>query len=60
MLVAVMQIGRVRMRMPHRLVHVLVGVGLGPLVAAVDVLVMLVVDVTVAMCQATMLVFVSM
>ena len=60
MLVAVMQIGHVRMRMPHRLVHVLVGVGLRPLVAAVGVLVVLVVDVTMAMCQTTMLVFVSM
>lgn len=60
MLVPVMQIGHVRMRMLHRLVHVLVGVRLGPLVAAVGVLVVLVVDVTVAMCQATMLVFVPM
>lgn len=60
MLVAVMQVGHVRMRMLHRLVHVLVGVGLGPLIAAVEVLVVLVVDVTVAMCQATMLVFVPM
>ena len=60
MFVPVMRVGHVRMRMPHRLVHVLVSVGLGPLVAAVDVLVMLIVDVTVVMCQATMLVFVPM
>ena len=58
--VAVMQVGYVRMRMPHRLVHVLVGVRLGPLVAMVCVLVMLIVDVTVAVHQAAMLVFVPM
>ena len=60
MVVPVMEVGHVRVRMPHRLVHVLVGVGLGPLVAAVGVLVMLIVDVTVAMCQVMMLVFVPM
>ena len=32
------------MGMPHRLVHMLVGVGLGPLVAVVCVLVMLVMN----------------
>jgi hypothetical protein len=58
--VPVMEVGHVRVRMLHRLVHVLVGVGLGPLVAAVGVLVMLIVDVTVAMCQVMMLVFVPM
>ena len=46
--------------MPHRLVHMLVGVGLGPLAAAVDVLVVLVVDVAVGVRQSAMLVFVPM
>jgi len=54
----VMQVGHVRMRMLHRFVHVLVGVGLGPLVAVVRVLVMLVMDMAVAMGQAPVLVFV--
>ena len=56
----VMQVGHVRMRMLHRFVHVLVGVGLGPLAAAVDVLVVLVVDVAVGVRQSAMLVFVPM
>lgn len=47
MFVPVVKIGRVGMRVPHRLVHVLVDVGLGALVAAVGVLVVFVVDVTV-------------
>ena len=55
-----MQVWRVRMRVPHRLVYVLVGVRLGPFVAAVGVLVVFIVDVTVAMRQAMMLVFVPM
>jgi len=54
--VPVMQVGHVRMRMPHRLVHVLVGVGLGPLVAVVRVLVMFVVNVTMGVRQAPVLV----
>ena len=60
MLMPVMQVRRVRMRVPHWLVHVLVGVGLGPLVAAVEVLVVLVVNVAVGVRQAAMLVFVPM
>jgi predicted membrane protein len=58
--VPVMQVGHVRMRMPHRLVHVLVGVGLGPLVAVVRVLVMLVVNMAMGVRQPAMLVFVPM
>ena len=58
--VPVMQVGHVRMGMPHRLVHMLVGVGLGPLVAVVRVLVMLVVYMAVSVGQAPVLVFVPM
>ena len=58
--VPVMQVGHVRMRMPHRLVHVLVSVGLGPLVAVVRVLVMLVVNMAMGVRQPAMLVFVPM
>ena len=60
MLVAVMQVGRVRMGVPHRLMHVLVGVGLGPLVAVVRVLVMLVVNMAMGVRQPAMLVLVPM
>ncbi len=55
-----MQIGSVRVRMPHRFVCVLVGMGLGALVAAMRVLVMLVVDVAVIVRQTVMRVFVTM
>ena len=41
MVVAVMQVRDVGMRVPHRLVHVLVGVGLRALITPVRVLVML-------------------
>ena len=47
MIVPVVQVGHVRMRVPQRLVRVLVDVGFGPLVAAMGVPVMLVVDVPV-------------
>jgi len=60
MLVAVMQVGHVRMSVPHRLMHVLVGVGLGPLVAVVRVLVVLVVYMAMGVRQPAMLVFVTM
>ena len=50
-IVTVMQIGRMRMRVPQRLVRVLVDVGLGSLVTVMGVLVMLVVDVTVGVFQ---------
>ena len=58
--VPVMQVGHVRMGMPHRLVHMLVGVGLGPLVAVVCVLVMLVMNMAVSVHQPAMLVLVPM
>ena len=58
--VPVMQVGHVRMRMPHRLVHVLVGMGLGPLVAVVRVLVVLVVYMAMGVRQPAMLVLVFM
>ena len=57
-IVAVMQIRRVRMRVPQRLVRVLVDVGFGPLVAPVAMLVMLVVDMPVGVLQAPMLMLV--
>jgi len=60
MLVAVMQVGHVRMSVPQRLMHVLVGVGLGPLVAVVRVLVVLVVYMAMGVRQPAMLVFVPM
>jgi len=41
--VAVVQVGHVGMRVPHRLVDVLMGVGLGTFVAAVCVLVVFIV-----------------
>ncbi len=56
----VMQVGHVRMRMPHRFVHVLVSVGLGSLVAMVRMLVMLIVDMTVSVDQAPVLMLMSM
>ena len=56
----VMQVGHVRMLMLHRLVHVLVSVGLGPLVAVVRVLVVLVVYMAMGVRQPAMLVFVPM
>ena len=55
-----MQVGHVRMSVPHLLVHMLVGVGLGPLVAVVRVLVMLVVNMAMGVRQPAMLVFVPM
>ena len=58
--VPVMQVGHVRMGMPHRLVHMLVGVGLGPLVAVVRVLVVLVVNMAMGVRQPAMLVLVPM
>ena len=58
--VPVMQVGSVWVRVPHRLVHMLVGVGLGPLVAVVCVLVMLVMNMAVSVRQPAMLVFVPM
>ena len=58
--VPVMQVGSVWVRVPQRLVHVLVGVGLGPLVAMVRVLVVLVVNVAMGVRQPAMLVFVPM
>ena len=56
----VMQVGHVRMCMLHRLVDVLVSMGLGPLVAVVRVLVMLVVNMAMGVRQPAMLVFVPM
>jgi len=60
MIVPVMQVGHVRMRVPHRLVRMLVDVGFGALVAAVDVPVMLVVDMPVRVHEVPMLVLVCM
>ena len=58
MMMPVMQIRCMRMRVPHRLVRVLVDMGLGALVAAVGVLVMFVMHVTVGMFQVPVLVVV--
>lgn len=58
MSVPVMQIRCMRMRVPHRLVRVLVDVGLGPLIAMVVMPMMLVVDVTVGVLQASVLMLV--
>lgn len=55
-----MEVGQVRVSVPHRLVNVLVGVWLGPFVTAMRVLVMLVADVTVRMHQSLMNVLVCM
>ena len=51
MMMAVMQIRRVRMRVPDRLVHVFVGVGLRALITTVRVPMMLVMDVTMTVGQ---------
>jgi hypothetical protein len=50
---AMVQIGQVRVGVPHRLVHVLVDVRLGPFVAAVRVFVVLVMEVAMAMSQVS-------
>ena len=55
MMMPVMQFWCMRMRVPHRLVHVLVDVGLGSLVAMVAMPVMLVMDMTVGVLQAPVL-----
>jgi len=58
MFVAVVQVGHVGMRVPHRLVYVLVGVGLGSLVGMVRVLVVFIVYMTVSVQEPPMLVLV--
>lgn len=58
MFVAVMQVGHVGMRVPQRLVRMLVDVRLGPLVAMVRVLMVLVVNVPVSVHLMPVLVFV--
>ena len=60
MIVAMVQVGHVRMRVLERLVLMFVNVGFGPLAAAVDVPVMLVVDVPVRVHEMPVLVFVGM
>jgi hypothetical protein len=56
--VAVVQVGHVGMRVPHRLVYVLVGVGLGTFVAMVCVLVVFIVYMAVCVHEPPMLVLV--
>ena len=58
MIVTVMQIRRMRMRVPQRLVHVLMDVGLGSLVTVMGVPVMLVVNMTVGVLQVHVLMLV--
>ena len=58
--VPMVQVRDVRMSVQHRLVRMLVDVGLGAFIAAMRVLVVLIVDVTVRMHQALMQVLVRM
>ena len=56
MAVPVMQVGHVGMRVPHRLVHVLVSVGFRALVAMMRVLMVFIMHMTVSVHEPPMLV----
>ena len=58
MIVPMMQIRHVRMRVPHRLVYVLMNVGLGSFIAVVGMLVMLVVHMAMGMFHVPVLMLV--